>query len=295
MTTATASHTTNYVTTDTDYRAWGSAWSAALTAIGLIQTADTGQVNWTTVTIPALNTSTGAPYEVWRFDDALQATAPVFVKFNYARNATGNIRVVVTVGTGSNGSGTITGALVLNAVYFFGDNTNSANGAPASTTYCSYGTGYLTIISGSGNPCMGALVIERTEDSTGTATAEGIFVSMGSSSASTTNATGALAIYSPSPAVAYGLVATRGSMTPTGFTTSVFGADIMLLPRWYMVSNSVRASYNTAVYTANAVATATVFTVSLAAGVPVRSYIAAGPAFGATYTGVAMQVAARYE
>jgi hypothetical protein len=96
---------------DAGFRAWGSAVSAALAALGFVQTADTGQINWTTVTRPlAINTAQG--YEVWRFADTLQATAPIFVKLEYGSGVSAIVTpgLWVTVGTGSNGAGTITGS-----------------------------------------------------------------------------------------------------------------------------------------------------------------------------------------
>jgi hypothetical protein len=78
--------------------------SASLAQVGLVQTADTGQINWTTVLRPAINTYAG--YEIWRFSDS-----SLFMKWEYGTggNAT-NIAIRVQVGTGSNGSGTLTGA-----------------------------------------------------------------------------------------------------------------------------------------------------------------------------------------
>lgn len=67
----------NTVTTDAAFRTWGLAYNAKLAAAGLVQTADTGQIDWATVlAATAINTVQG--YEIWRFDDALQATVPVF-------------------------------------------------------------------------------------------------------------------------------------------------------------------------------------------------------------------------
>jgi hypothetical protein len=36
--------------------AWGSGIAAQIAAMGLVQTSDTGQINWATVTRPAINT-----------------------------------------------------------------------------------------------------------------------------------------------------------------------------------------------------------------------------------------------
>lgn len=115
--TATPSNWTN--SSDVNFRAWGSYISARLAAAGLVQTGDTGQVNWGTVTAPvAISTYQG--YEVWRFADSLQATAPVFIKIEYGSSVSSasNPQVRVQFGSGSNGSGTLTGNL--SALYLSG-------------------------------------------------------------------------------------------------------------------------------------------------------------------------------
>src|SRR3954462_11008588 len=90
-------------TSTTGFRAWGSEFSAGLATVGLVQTADTGQINWSTVTIPGANTAAG--YEIWRFADST-----LYLKFEYGTApSTVQPQMWITVGTGSNGSGTITG------------------------------------------------------------------------------------------------------------------------------------------------------------------------------------------
>ena len=92
---------------DATFRAWGSDIAARLATAGLIQTADTGQINWVTVLRPAASAYGG--YEVWRFDDTLQGTSPVFMKIEYGSSnnqATPALRI--TVSSGTNGAGTPT-------------------------------------------------------------------------------------------------------------------------------------------------------------------------------------------
>lgn len=97
------------MTSDATFRAWGSAVSANLAAVGLVQTADTGQINWATVTKGGGGV---AGYEIWRFNDALQASAPVFMKIGYGTgNLTSVPAIFLQVGTGSNGSGGLIGTV----------------------------------------------------------------------------------------------------------------------------------------------------------------------------------------
>lgn len=96
-------------TTDAEFRVWCQALHDRLSAVGCVQTSDTGQINLSTVSVPG--TSTYAGYEIWRFDDADQATVPVFFKVEYGKGTTATRNAMrVTVGTGSDGAGNISDA-----------------------------------------------------------------------------------------------------------------------------------------------------------------------------------------
>ena len=131
--------TTNYVmstiqnTDDANFRLWGKQISDQLKAVGLVQTADTGQINWATVLRPALNVVAG--YEIFRFPDTdpLQATAPVFIKIFYGSGSQVVFPyLMVQTGEGSNGSGTLTGRLSS------GVSAVSRAAAPLTASYPSY-------------------------------------------------------------------------------------------------------------------------------------------------------------
>ena len=137
MTTATTLSVVDY-TSDAGFRVWGSEFHAQLVAVGLTLTSDTGQINWTTVTRPAVNTVAG--YEIWRFNDTLQATTPIFIKLEFATGtAVGSIDMWITVGNGSNGSGTLTGLTSTRVRATGNQNTPYAGITPLSsvTTYTS--------------------------------------------------------------------------------------------------------------------------------------------------------------
>lgn len=97
------------ITTDAGFRAWGSMFAKGLKEVGLVQTADTGQINWETVETPGEN-NTDAGYEVWRFNDALQETQPIYLKIIYGRALSASrLRLAFQVGTGSDGAGNLEG------------------------------------------------------------------------------------------------------------------------------------------------------------------------------------------
>jgi len=98
-----------YWNNDADFRTWGLGINAQFAAIGLIQAPDTGQINWTTVLRPA-GSNVFAGYEIWRFNDSLQATKPVFIKIEYGSgNNAVRVGLAFTVATATNGAGTMTG------------------------------------------------------------------------------------------------------------------------------------------------------------------------------------------
>ena len=71
-------HKTRAATTDAILRTQLLSWHNAMLACGLVQAGDTGQINFSTVTRPVAG---GQPIGnlVYRFNDALQSTAPVFL------------------------------------------------------------------------------------------------------------------------------------------------------------------------------------------------------------------------
>jgi hypothetical protein len=118
--------------TTAQFVAWGQGLSLAIRAVGLVQTADTGQINWGTVAAPTTaNQSMG--YEIYCFGDSLQATAPFFFKIEYGSGgATANPSLWITTGTGSNGAGALTNASKRQQVLA---------GSSTTTTYVSYVSG----------------------------------------------------------------------------------------------------------------------------------------------------------
>jgi hypothetical protein len=167
MTTASSSSVINH-TSDAGFRAWGSEFAAKLSAVGMVQTGDTGQINWVTVTRPGSNTSAG--YEIWRF-----AGSFLYIRFDYGTGPSAAIPAILTqAGSGSNGSGTLTGQTDTQA-----DCTAQLGPDSTSTSYtsrwCHISSGAdaalsvswkeVSVSSGAGN--MGFLVYGKTVDSAG--------------------------------------------------------------------------------------------------------------------------------
>lgn len=81
--------------------------SAMFDSLGMPKTADTGQLDIPAI-VAAVTANTYAGYEVRSWNDG---TATVFLKVEYGAHGTNNtrVRLRLTLGTGSNGAGTITG------------------------------------------------------------------------------------------------------------------------------------------------------------------------------------------
>ena len=184
--------------TDADFRVWAKEFSDALLAIGLTKTSDTGQIDFLTAV-----RSTGG-YEIWRFNDTMQGTRPLFLKFKYRGRAafTADPEMTLEVGTGSNGSGTITGVLFEEAC--LKDPANAPSGVAAPSYFC-YVDGFLGIVFKTGVipntfATFVGLFISRSVDDLGVANGDGVCVlSAGSSGSPTlgamTEGLGAVAAY----------------------------------------------------------------------------------------------------
>lgn len=187
MTTSAISATLGQAT-NAAFQAWVTEVVTALfTTLGVTQTTDTGQINPATVAAPvAANASAG--YVIGRFNDTLQATSPIFFKLEFGSgSAATDPQMYLTVGSASNGSGTITngggGAVTTRVAALSG-------GAPLSTVtnytsryvyLATSGIGYLGVVFkiggiGSANTAFGAFSIKRTNDASGNATSNGVAV-----------------------------------------------------------------------------------------------------------------------
>ena len=159
---------------DAEFRLWGSEFSTQLAAVGLVKTADTGQINWTTVTRPAVVTDAG--YEVWRFNDTHQSTCPIFIKFYYGTHSTAaSPRIRVQFGTGSDGSGALTGQRFSGSIFIL----NSSSTQTATTTRASYWSasdGFFGFVWKAASSSECAMLISRYSDDDGDPTDIGFLI-----------------------------------------------------------------------------------------------------------------------
>lgn len=231
---------------DAEFRAWGSMFSGALAAVGMVQTSDTGQINWSTATRAASNTAAG--YEIWRMNDAMQSVFPVFIKFEYGSRSTSSVPAVwITVGSGSNGSGSITGI-------FVGRFAATANGSlvvdgSSRPTLVSHTDGLFGFelasgaINYSGACPVAAMFISRTVDEAGIATGDGLLVVYSDSYSTTITAVAPGGVTSsPGPHIALVPTSITSGGTPDGLQAF---PQYVFLPKMFRVAGSVTVHSST--------------------------------------------------
>lgn len=239
------------------FRAIGSRISAGLGAIGLVKETFPGQIDWTSVAKPT-TADTVQGYEVWRFSDALQAVAPVYLRVGYGSSSYVNIfGLQVQLGTEHDGAGGLAGTVTgvgrvdpgsagVGAIYVVGD--------PGRVTFI----GWPNVEYGAGH----FFVAERLCDLSGLPTADGVWLLC----AGNYGGLGALKL---SAVIRYGGTPSvqsfpAGRMAASGMPPAMTGSsgnEVALFPVrvWSGLSE-----------TAPSLAVATYFTADLAPRVPVQ-------------------------
>jgi hypothetical protein len=109
----------------TTVRAMGSELNSEMLAAGCTQAADTGQVDWTTVTYTGSNQVLG--YEIWNI-----VGGALRLKITYQTGSSVNacLRTTIVIGTGSDGAGNITGT-IFTSITVTNNNGASAGNKPS--------------------------------------------------------------------------------------------------------------------------------------------------------------------
>ena len=180
----------NYVcdnSTLANFKSWAQAISNAFSAAGFVQSSDSGQVNWSSIaSVPG---SGAFVYEIWKSNDGL---TQYYVKIEYgnwtnsgpsgAGSSSNCPTIRISVGSGSNGSGTLTSSTgsILGPVY-----CNQTSYTPPSTTstyecsftYSGSGNRFGAMMWRNGsNGCQQVFTIERSRDNSGAYTSTHVTV-----------------------------------------------------------------------------------------------------------------------
>ena len=155
------------------FQAWASSWHTAILSIGLVQTADTGQINFGTVILPGAS-QTKAGYAIYAFADSLQGTYPCFIRVDFGTSSSVSYPSLwFQVGTSTNGAGTL-GVIQTTSIQF--QQIGSAvyqSAVSGSTSRLTAGVSHTYTTS----TYVGFLSIERLQTSTGTDSTTGLVFS----------------------------------------------------------------------------------------------------------------------
>lgn len=167
--------------TTAQQQAWVTEIGQGMLNIGLTQTGDTGQMAIPCTTVFGGATTTVYGYYMFRFNDALQGSAPIFFKIEVGVGSNVNIPLVyLTVGTGTNGSGTVTGVVMTRCAIY-----NNTGALTSLTLYISRfcyvpAQGFLSFafkygaVAGGLWTTWGGFLIYRSVNSSGAPTADSI-------------------------------------------------------------------------------------------------------------------------
>lgn len=297
MTTASTNTTVSHAA-DANYRTWVAEIIAQLIAVGLTQTADTGQVDTATVTRPAINTVNA--YAIFRFNDVLHATNPIFIRIDFGTGSAATTPGMrVSVGRGTNGAGTLTG-LVTTRVGCNAATTALASTAIAYTSrFCYDATqGFLGFTWKLGalnaNACHGGFMIFRSVDSAGAPTADAtIVIANGATDANgATGNAASMQVISHTANLVYNTAPfpttswTNGP--PCALTNTLVGSDVQVFPVWQYtprlgITNQLTVALQSEIGL-NATATINILGALTNTYINVGSFPGCGTSFGITYS-----------
>ena len=157
--------------TTATFRAWGSTVSAQIGAM-LTRVPQSNDIDWLTVTAPD-NGAFAAGGEVYRFNDALQSTAPLFLKFEYGTGASSvSSGLRLKVGKSADGAGNIGGVLLAATTVV----SHSGALAPSNCYTSGVGSWFALSLAPVETFGGGLLYIERSVNSGGTPTGDALLV-----------------------------------------------------------------------------------------------------------------------
>lgn len=250
-----------------------------MAACGLVRTSDTGQINVATA-VRVTNTVIG--YSVWRFDDALQSVAPIFIKLSHRIGSSiNNVTCVWEVGTGSNGAGSLTGTTL----------TLGTRGAVFTSTLDTLFTSYFTHSNGMFGLAPGVeytntynvpycCIIQRTVDNNGSPTAEGVVMTNGGQ----TNGLASVGLLRfVAPVIATVSSASYQTFLPYNLSDTRVGLDPQVFMHWTALPK-MKPLVASATYLNTEIALGTQFSLALV-GVTPRNYLGVGINFGQSASG----------
>lgn len=165
-----------------NFKNWAQAISAAFGSAGWTQTADTGQVNWSTVTVPVAGSFV---YEVWQPADALQTGSTAYyvrIEYGTSSGSPAGPRLRINIGAATDGAGNLTGLTMTRQEAIATNSTGQGSLLTYDCYFCGDTDRFnimmwrgLGVGSGSGGGSLAVMYsIERTRQTDGTNISDGV-------------------------------------------------------------------------------------------------------------------------
>lgn len=175
MATSSKSGATGNLTSDSAFRAYHKDVSDTIKDAGASLTADTGQIDFTTVTRPG--SSSFAGYEIFKLDtDTKFGDLALYIKLEYGQGDFSGPAFAFSAGTGTDGAGNLTGAVSTRQTFI--NSTAGSTGTVRATT----GDGRFCVVPhvwSAGRTNAGGnylFLVERLRDANGNLTPDGFYV-----------------------------------------------------------------------------------------------------------------------
>lgn len=169
---------------------WAHGLSQALADVGMVKVETPGQIDWSTVVAP-VGSWVSAGFEIWRFDDTLQAAAPIFFKVEYGTSYSNSLPgLMLTVGKGASGADILSPFVAQARVGNAAGGGSAATIASTSDVSSCPGRACVAVVLGhspaSGSVVLPAFIIDRSRDNGGLATGDGLVIAWAHSTVSAT-------------------------------------------------------------------------------------------------------------
>lgn len=270
----------------TGFKAVAKELSDALKACGLVQTGDSGQIDWDSAPeFTATNTAYG--FEMFTLADSQAANLPVYIKIEYGRSGaagSGGHQLWVTVGGGSDGAGNVTSIYIARSTALQGNSAYSAPETSYPTAVC-VADGFVAVAFKIGSRTSdaapsGGFIIARTPDSAGSPNADGLFVVFGPSSGTNTPAY----CYRAAAGATISALMTSTCLIPFAQASSLVGADAQAF-KHYASLPRIRPLGSILTVMTSELGGLTAFPCA-PVGAATRTFLSLGPrSFGSTATG----------
>lgn len=257
-----------------------AALKNSLISAGLVQTSDTGQIDVTSVAKPTTaNTLIG--YFIFRFADALQSSAPVFIRITVSTGTSISYAPNLTfrVGAGTDGAGNMTGAM--SSIQSWTNSYTYSSGSPTLISYATHSNGFAGLCFAPGlisTTSYGAptFTVQRICGNTGSPTAQGVVVTT-SNPAIASPGTADVLLFLPttslttSTTLSLGMIPGIGGITQVGLASQVFNHFVMTPKCLPLVGTAALRRGETAL--------GQTFSIAMVGTVP-KTYLSLGPYAG---------------